>query len=107
MFGLPSAALQWLGVGVLLVILGGLIRFRGWTFLIAGYDETSPVPEDAAANIVGNAVLRIGLSAVALGVLIALTEIPSYLPAVFGIVIVLAVGRSLYRLRTYESSGIR
>ncbi len=101
MFGLPSEALQWLAVGLLLTVLGALIRFRGWTFLVAGYDETSPVPEDVVASVAGNTVLRIGLAAVALGALIALTDVPSYLPLVFAAVIVVAVARLIYRLRTY------
>ncbi|WP_248896257.1 hypothetical protein [Haloplanus halobius] len=58
MFGLPSAALSWLGAGVLLLILGSLIRFREWTVPIAGYDETSPVPAAVAADAVGSTVLR-------------------------------------------------
>lgn len=101
MFGLSSTALQWLGVGVLLVIAGALIKFRGWTFLLAGYDKTSSVPDDVVANIAGNTVLRIGLAATALGVLIAVAEIPSYLPLVFEVIIVFAVVRLLYRLHTY------
>lgn len=103
--GVSSQALQWLGVGVLLVSAGGLIKFRGWTFLLAGYDETSPVPDDVIADVAGNTVLRIGLGALALGVLIVLTEIPSYLPIVFEIVILVAVVRLIYRLHTYTPEG--
>ncbi|QHS15866.1 DUF3784 domain-containing protein [haloarchaeon 3A1-DGR] len=105
MLGVPSTALQWLGVGSVLLIAGALIRFRGWTFLIAGYDETSSVPEEVVADVVGNAVLRIGVAAIALGVLMAITDVPSYLPAVFGVIILLAVARLIYRLRTYTPSN--
>jgi cytochrome c biogenesis protein CcdA len=101
MLELPPSALQWLGAGGLLVIAGALIRFRGWTFLLAGYDESAAVPDEVVADIAGNTVLRIGLAAVALGGLLAFTRVPSYLPPLFGAVVVLAVLRLIYRLNTY------
>lgn len=101
MFGLPSTALQWLSAGLVLLTAGALIKFRGWTFLLAGYDETSPVPDEVVANVAGNTILRIGIAAIALGVLIATIDIPSYLPVVFGGIIFLAVVRMIYRIRTY------
>jgi len=101
MLGLPSIAVEWLGVGALLVVLGYLIRFRQWTFLVAGYDETSRLPDGAVANIAGNTVLRLGLATLGLGVVFALADPPAYLPLVFGVVVLVAVVRLLYRLRTY------
>jgi len=56
MFGLPSMALQWLGVGVLLLTAGALIKSRGWTFLLAGYDAMSPVPGEVVADVAGNTI---------------------------------------------------
>ncbi len=101
MFGLPPNATAWLGVGALLVVVGYLVRFQGWTFLLAGYDRTSPVPEDAAAEIAGNTILRIGLASLGLGAVVVLADAPEYLSAVFAAVIVLAVARLVYRLNTY------
>lgn len=101
MFGLPSTALQWLSAGLVLLTAGALIKFRGWTFLLAGYDETSPVPDEVVADIAGNTILRIGIAAIALGILIITIDIPSYLPVVFGGLIFLAVVRMIYRIRTY------
>ncbi|GAB6862510.1 hypothetical protein ACFR97_17105 [Haloplanus litoreus] len=105
MFGLPSTALQWLSAGLVLLIAGVLIKFRGWTFLLAGYDETSPVPDEVVADVAGNSILRIGLAAIVLGVLIVSTDVPPYLPGVFGGIIVLAVVRMIYRLRTYTPAN--
>ena len=105
MFGLPSTALQWLSAGLVLLIAGVLIKFRGWTFLLAGYDETSPVPDEVVADVAGNTILRIGLAAIVLGVLIVSTDVPSYLPTVFGGLIVLAVVRMIHRLRTYTPAN--
>ena len=105
MSGLPSTALQWLSAGLVLLIAGVLITFRGWTFLLAGYDETSPVPDEVVADVAGNTILRIGLAAIVLGVLIVVTDVPSYLPTVFGGIIVLAVVRMIYRLRTYSPAN--
>lgn len=101
MIELSSSALQWLGVGALLVIAGVLIKFRGWTFLLAGYDETAPIPDDVVANVAGNTVLRIGIAALVLGALVTVTEIPSRLPLVFGVIVFLDVARLIYRLNTY------
>lgn len=36
--------------GILVTIVGGLIRVRGWTFLIAGNDDTASIPDDVAQN---------------------------------------------------------
>jgi hypothetical protein len=101
MFGLPPGAVEWLASGAVLVALGALIRFGGWTFLIAGYDESSPVPKHVAASLVGNTVLRLGAAVFAFGVLAAVTTLPEYAGAVLGVAIVLAVVRMLYRLNTY------
>jgi len=95
MFGLPSTALQWLSAGLVLLIAGVLIKFRGWTFFSAGYDETSPVPDEVVADVAGNTILRIGLAAIVLGVLIVSTDVPSYIPTVFGGIIVFAVVRMI------------
>jgi mannose/fructose/N-acetylgalactosamine-specific phosphotransferase system component IID len=104
MFGLSTAAIQWLSAGILLVIVGAVIKFWRWTFLLAGYDKTSPVPDDVVADIAGNTIIRIGLAATVLGVLIVVTEISAYLPPLFGVIITLAVVRLIYRIRTYTPS---
>jgi len=102
MFGLPSAAIEWLGVGALLTVAGYLVKFRQWTFLLSGYDRTSPVPDDVIADIAGNTVLRIGLAAIGLGAVVAVADPPAYLSTVFGAAVLFAVVRLLYRLRTYN-----
>lgn len=101
MVELSASAIRWLGIGVLLAVAGALIKFRGWTFLVAGYDETSAVPEEVVADVAGSTVLRVGLAALALGVLTAVTELPSYLPLLVQAIILLAVVRMIYRLYTY------
>ncbi|QGX93757.1 hypothetical protein EI982_02595 [Haloplanus rallus] len=60
MIELSSGTLLWFAAGILLLILGVLIRSRGWLFLLAGYDESASVPDDVIQNIAGNTVLRIG-----------------------------------------------
>ncbi|WP_240728566.1 class I SAM-dependent methyltransferase [Halobellus limi] len=57
-----SKTVEWLVAGGHLTVLGALIRFRGWTFLLAGYDETSRVPDDVAQQVAGNTVLRVGIA---------------------------------------------
>ncbi|WP_115862816.1 hypothetical protein [Halorussus litoreus] len=101
MVDFASVAVEWFAVGALLVALGALIKFRQWTFLLAGYDQTSPVPDDFVADVAGNTILRIGLAAVGLGVAFTLADPPSYLATVFEVAVLLAVGRLIYRLHTY------
>ncbi len=105
MLGIPSGAVGWLGTGVLLVVMGALIKYRGWTFLVAGYDETAPVPDDVVANVAGNTLLRIGIAVVAVGVVNVVTSPPSYVTLLVTVGIVLAVARLVYRLNTYTPSA--
>ena len=105
MFGLPSIAVEFLGAGALLLVLGYLIRFREWTFLLAGYDETSPVPAEVAANVAGNTVLRIGVAALVVGGAYAVANPPAYLSGIFAAIVVLDVARLIYRLNTYSPDG--
>jgi len=102
MFGLPPSSVEWLAVGAVLSALGALITFGGWTFLIAGYDESTPVPEDVAATMVGNTVLRLGVALLAVGAVGAVSGVPSFAGPLLAVVIVVAVGRLLYRLNTYD-----
>jgi hypothetical protein len=105
MFDSTSVAVEWFAVGALLVALGALIKFRQWTFLIAGYDRTSSVPEEVAADLVGNTVLRIGVAAGVIGAFVTFTSAPSYLGTIFEVVVLVAVARLLYRLHTYTPNG--
>jgi hypothetical protein len=103
MIEFSADALEWLAVGTLLAIAGALIKFRGWTFLLAGYDETAEVPDDVVRDIAGNTIHRIGLAVFAFGVLISVTNPPSYLGLLFGATIVLAVLWMIYRVNTWSS----
>lgn len=105
MFDIGSIAVEWLAVGAVLAVAGSLIKFLGWTFLLAGYDETSPVPDGVIADMAGNTVLRVGLAAIAFGMIFTVADPPSYLPLVVEGVILIAVVRLLYRLHTYTPSN--
>jgi hypothetical protein len=97
-----SGAFEWLAVGIFLTVAGTLIKFRGWTFLLAGYDETGEIPDDVVQNIAGNTILRVGLAVFAIGILVSVTNPPSYLGVLVGTGIVLAVLRMIYRLNTWS-----
>jgi len=102
MIELSSGALSWLAAGLFLLILGVLIRFRGWLFLLAGYDESSSVPDDVVQVIAGNTVLRVSIAALVVGVLMSVMNPPSYLDLLVGIVIILDMLRMIYRLNTWS-----
>lgn len=101
MFDIGTLAVEWFAAGTLLVVLGGLIRFAGWTFLLAGYDQTSSVPDNVVANIAGNTILRVGLATFGFGAIATYLDPPSYLPVIFEVIILLAIVRLIYRLHTY------
>lgn len=96
MIELSSSALEWLAVGCLLTIAGALIKFRGWTFLLTGYDETAPVPDSVVQNVAENTVLRFGIAVFGVGMLESVTNPPLYLSVLVGAAIVLDVLRLLY-----------
>lgn len=98
---LPAEALQAIGTGAVVLVFGYLIRYHQWTVLIAGYDASSPLAEEVIADIVGSALLRIGVATVGWGVLEALTTPPDYLGLVFAAAVLLAIGRVLYRIHTF------
>ncbi|MHB9288641.1 hypothetical protein ACKVMT_16540 [Halobacteriales archaeon Cl-PHB] len=99
----PFAA-EWITAGALVTALGALIKFAGWTWLLAGYSEsTSPVPDDVVRDVAGNTVLRVGVGVLVVGLSAVVWEPPRYLGLVVGAVILLAVGRMIYRLNTWSS----
>lgn len=102
MIDLSPGALEWLAVGGLLTTAGALIRFRGWTFLLADYDETTPVPDSVVRNVAGNTVLRVGIAALLIGMLESVRNPPPYLDVLVAAAIALEVLRLLYRLNTWS-----
>lgn len=103
MVTLGPLALEWLASGLLITLLGVLIKFAGWTWLLAGYSEsTSPVPDDVVQDMAGNTILRVGIAVFVFGILASMIDPPSYLDVIIGAVIVLAVLRLLYRLNTWS-----
>ncbi|WP_121822618.1 hypothetical protein [Halostella salina] len=100
-----SIAVEWLVAGAFVTALGALIRFRNWTFLVAGYDDSTDVPENVVANMVGNMVLRVGIGVSVFGVVASYVDLPTYLALVVEVVIVAEVVRTIYRLNTYAPSN--
>jgi hypothetical protein len=92
-------AIEWVTSGAFVTILGALIKFAGWTWLLAGYSESSSsVPDDVVQDVAGNSILRIGIAVFGFGILASVTTLPSYLGIVVGAAILLAVLRLIYRL---------
>lgn len=90
--------------GFAILILGYLIKYQEWTFLIAGYDASTEVPKSLAANIVGNLAIRVGVATMLFGVFAAVTSIPQAVAFAFAALIFLTVARAIYRLQTYQAS---
>jgi len=100
-----SIAVEWLATGAFVAALGALIRFRNWTFLVAGYDDSTDVPEDVVASVVGNMALRVGIAVAAFGVVASYVDPPTYLALVVGVAVVAEAARAVYRLNTYAPAN--
>ena len=96
---------EWIALGVLLTVLGGLIRFRGWTFLIAGYDESSPIPAETVQNAGGNTIMRTGIVLIVAGVLTVRGNPPASLGPFVGAIIAVDVFRLIYRLHSWTAAS--
>ncbi|MBZ6495987.1 DUF3784 domain-containing protein [Natrinema longum] len=91
-------------VGLGTVLLGYLIKYREWTFLIAGYDTSTDVPKGVAANIVGNLAIRVGVATIAFGLVAAGRSVPEAVALAFAAIVLLGAGRTIYRLQTYQKT---
>mgnify|MGYP000159198365 FL=1 len=100
-----ALAIEWLATGVFVAVLGALIKFAGWTWLLAGYNEsTSSASDDVVQDVGGNAILRVGIALVVVGVVASVTSPPSFIGVVVGGVIVVEVARLIYRLNSISLS---
>jgi len=98
---LQSIAIEWLAAGGIVTAAGILVKYFQWTFLLAGYDGQSAVPDDVIAEIAGNTIFRVGLALIVFGGLASVTKPPTYLSTIFEVVIAVAVIRMIYKLNTY------
>ncbi|WP_255150091.1 DUF3784 domain-containing protein [Halorarius halobius] len=104
MIEFSPGALEWIGAGTVVTLLGWLIKFQGWTFLVAGYDSSTEIPEDVVRDISGSTILRVGIATAAIGLIRLVTDVPVGLRLLFGALVVVAVLRMIYRVRSYESA---
>ncbi|MFC7141178.1 hypothetical protein ACFQMA_15240 [Halosimplex aquaticum] len=87
-----------IATGVALVVVGYLVRFHGWTFLIAGFDRTSAADPDAVGDVVGSAVIRVGVAVGVVGGLTVAGHGSDVLDLALTAAVVLVVARTLYRV---------
>ena len=102
MVGMSSGGVATAAAGAFVTPLGYLIKFRGWTFLVAGYDDSASVPGDVVADAAGSTVLRVGLATIGYGLVVGFAEPSDLVGLLFAAAVLLAVGRLIYRLNTYE-----
>ncbi|AHG02271.1 hypothetical protein HALLA_20430 (plasmid) [Halostagnicola larsenii XH-48] len=96
----PEALLAGLGI----FILGYVIKYREWSFLIAGYDASTEVSKSVAASVVGNLAIRVGIATMLFGVFAAGSSIPEAVAFAFAAFVLLAAARAIYRLQTYQTA---
>ncbi|EMA46761.1 DUF3784 domain-containing protein [Halococcus saccharolyticus] len=101
---LPESGALTVLVGLGVLVLGYLIKFRGWTFLLAGYDPNAVTDEAALADLAGGTIIRIGLTVVVFGIVTAVGATSSLLDTVFAIAILVAAVRLVYRVRKHTTA---
>lgn len=93
--------------GIFVGLLGALIRYAGWTWLIAGYDPDRVTDEDGLADFVGFHALVIAGLTLAVGVLEAVDpagpERWFWLPYVVAVVALTA--RMIRGSQRFETDG--
>lgn len=103
LLSLPESGVATILVGVGVLFLGYLIKFRGWTFLLAGYDPNTVTDEDALADLAGGTLLRISIVIIVFGGLTAAGLTAPILEPIIAVVIIIAVLRLIYRSRRYTA----
>jgi hypothetical protein len=103
LLALPESGVTTIVVGIIVLILGYLVKFRGWTFLLAGYDPTRITDEDALADLAGGTLLRIGLVIISFGGLAAVGLTSPLIESLVAVAILIAVARLIYRSRRYTA----
>lgn len=92
-------------IGIVTLLLGYLIKYQEWTFLIAGYDDSSRVPKHVAADIVENFAIRVGIAVASFGAIVAVASVPEAIILACVAIIVLGTPRVIYRLHTLSPSA--
>jgi hypothetical protein len=103
LLALPKSGVATIVVGVGILILGYLIKFRGWTFLLAGHDPNNVTDEDALSDLAGGTVLRVGIVVLVFGGLVAAGLTTPILETAVAVAILIVVVRYIYRARKYAA----
>lgn len=100
---LPESSVVTVLIGIGILVAGYLIKFRGWTFLLAGYDPNAVTDEEALADLAGETILHIGLAVIAFGGAVAAELTRPVVEGIFAVAILIAAGRLIYRARAYTA----
>ncbi|EMA55667.1 MULTISPECIES: DUF3784 domain-containing protein [Halococcus] len=103
LLALPVSSALTVLVGLGVLVIGYLIKFRGWTFLLAGYDPTAVTDEAALADLAGGTIIRISLAIVVFGIVTAVGATSSLLETLFALAVLVAAVRLVYRIRKHTT----
>jgi hypothetical protein len=103
LLALPESGVSIIVVGFGILILGSLVKYQGWTFLLAGHNPSNVTDEEAIADLAGGTLLGISLVIIVFGGLVATGFTPPILETVVTVVILIAVAQYVYRARTYAA----
>jgi hypothetical protein len=94
--------LRTIGAGILIAVLGVLIRYRNATSLIAGFDAEKVEDEDGLSNFIGLNAIYVALITTAVGVIEYLSLIENRIYwAVYAAVVVAIAGRMIIGSRSF------
>jgi hypothetical protein len=100
LLALPESGVSIIVVGVGILILGYLVKYREWTFLLAGHTPSNVTDEEALADLAGETLLGISFVIIGFGGLVATGFTTPFLETVVTVVILIAVAQYVYRART-------
>jgi len=89
-------------IGSLCVVLGFCMAVFNWTFLIAGYDDSTEIPATVAGRMVGGFMMLIGTVTASYGVILTRYGPPDWIGLLLALFVLAVTGQLIYRLNTYE-----
>ncbi|WP_049971841.1 DUF3784 domain-containing protein [Haladaptatus cibarius] len=87
--------------GLFVVVLGALIKYKGMSKLIAGYDPDEVADEQGLNNFIGTNAILVGVLTMVVGIVDYLGVFENIVWIAFGVIVVIFAGRMIFGSRRY------
>lgn len=103
LLSLPESGVGIVGIAIGFFIPRYLIKFRGWTFLLAGHNSNNVTDEGAVADLGGKTMFLVGIITLVYGGLTIIGRSPPLVESLVAIVTLFVVRQYVYRVRRYAA----